>query len=130
MDNNNIDFSEIGSSKLETRYIINFFSINFINAMTVLDAKGEWYMKAHKTMDFIEATLLGYVAQKASFRFEELRKEFNEKRAKLTPVAIRKLDKTYLDLLYKYNLKRYTLVRTLLTRYNLDLYKNKVVAKD
>ena len=130
MEADNVDFSTISNSKYETRYIINNYSMKFIESFTALNNKKSWYIVGHKTMDFIEDTLLGYVAYRGSEAFEELETEFKEAKAKLPPAQIRDLHDKYLDILYTYNRKRYKLVRKLLTRYNLDLYKNKVVAKD
>jgi len=130
MDSDNVDFSTITNSKFETRYIINYYSIKAINSFTAIGNKKEWYIIGHKTMDFVQDTLLGYVAYRGANAFEEIETEFKEAKAKLTPVQIRDVNDKYLDILYTYNRKRYKLVRSLLTRYNLDLYKNKVVAKD
>lgn len=125
-----IDFSTVTNSKYETRYIINYYSIKAINSFTAIGNKKEWYIIGHKTMDFVQDTLLGYVAYRGAVKFEELEEEFKATKKKLSPVSIKNVDGKYQDILYTYNRKRYKLVRMLLTRYNLDLYKNKVVAKD
>lgn len=123
------DFSEATNAKLETRYIINYYSIGAINCFTS-EPNPKLYLRGHNLLDWTEATLLGYIANRNEDRFKDLRNEFIEQKSKIPLGKVLANDSIYLNLLYKYNLKRYNLIRLLLSRYNLDQYKNRVVVKD
>ena len=123
------DFSEATNAKLETRYIINYYSIGAINCFTS-EPNSKLYLRGHNLLDWTEATLLGYIANRNEDRFKDLRNEFIEQKSKIPRGKVLANDSSYLNLLYKYNLKRYNLIRLLLSRYNLDQYRNRVVVKD
>ena len=123
------DFSEATNAKLETRYIINWLSIGTINCFTS-EPNPKLYLRGHNLADWMEATLLGYIANRNEERFKALRNEFIEQKSQLPKGKVLANDSSYLNLLYKYNLKRYNLVRLLMSRYNLDQYRNRVVVKD
>jgi len=123
------DFSEATNAKLETRYIINYYSIGAINCFTS-EPNSKLYLRGHNLLDWTEATLLGYIANRNEDRFKALRNEFIEQKSKIPKGKVLANDSSYLNLLYKYNLKRYNLIRLLLSRYNLDQYRNRVAVKD
>jgi len=123
------DFAEATNAKLETRYIINYYSIGAINCFTSKPSP-DLYVRGHNLLDFTEATLLGYIANRQEDKFKALRNEFLEEKNLLPKGKIKEYSSEYLNLLYKYNLKRYNLIRLLLSRYNLDRYKNRAVVKD
>jgi len=123
------DFSEATNAKLETRYIINYYSIGAINCFTS-EPNSKLYLRGHNLLDWTEATLLGYIANRNEDRFKDLRNEFIEQKSKIPRGKVLANDSSYLNLLYKYNLKRYNLIRLLLSRYNLDQYRNRVAVKD
>ena len=123
------DFSEATNAKLETRYIINYYSIGAINCFTS-EPNSKLYLRGHNLLDWTEATLLGYIANRNEDRFKDLRNEFIEQKSKIPRGKVLANDSSYLNLLYKYNLKRYNLIRLLISRYNLDQYRNRVAVKD
>jgi len=123
------DFAEATNAKLETRYIINYYSIGAINCFTA-EPTPKLYVRGHNLLDFTEATLLGYIANRQEEKFKALRNDFLEEKKKLPKGHIKEFSSKYLNLLYGYNLKRYNLIRLLLSRYNLDQYRNRAVVKD
>jgi len=128
MDVNMPDFSEADNAKLETRFMLNAFSFMAINLFRKPNFDN--YKEGHSVLNFMEMTLLGYTANRSSDKFKELATEFNERKQKIPKLKVLNGSIDYLELLYSYNLKRYHLVRLLMTRYNLDKFKNKAVVKD
>lgn len=123
------DFATADNAKLETRFIINCLSIEAINKFRGQPTLKS-YEEGHKTLDWTEATLLGYIANRSNERFKDLRNEFIEQKSKIPKGKVLAGDFIFLNLLYEYNLKRYGLIRTLMSKYNLDQYRNRVVVKD
>tara|TARA_Y100000004_G_C8771704_1_gene351020 strand:+ start:191 stop:577 length:387 start_codon:yes stop_codon:yes gene_type:complete len=128
MDVNMPDFSEADNAKLETRFMLNAFSFMAINLFRKPNFDN--YKEGHSVLNFMEMTLLGYTANRSSDKFKELATEFNERKQKIPKLKVLNGSIDYLELLYSYNLKRYHLVRLLMTRYNLDKFKNKSTPKD
>tara|TARA_Y100000289_G_C3916121_1_gene147526 strand:- start:426 stop:812 length:387 start_codon:yes stop_codon:yes gene_type:complete len=128
MDFNLPDFSEADNAKLETRFMLNAYSFMAINLFRRPNFSN--YLEGHSVMNFMEVTLLGYIANRSAKIFSDLTNEFNAQRSKLPPLAITEGRPEYLTLLYNYNLKRYKNIRLLMSRYNLDKYKNKARIKD
>ncbi len=122
------DFSEADNAKLETRFMLNAFSFMAINLFRKPNFDN--YKEGHSVLNFMEMTLLGYTANRSSDKFKELATEFNERKQKIPKLKVLNGSIDYLELLYSYNLKRYHLVRLLMTRYNLDKFKNKSTPKD
>ena len=52
------DFAEATNAKLETRYIINYYSIGAINCFTA-EPTPKLYVRGHNLLDFTEATFEG-----------------------------------------------------------------------
>ena len=128
MDFNLPDFSEADNAKLETRFMLNAYSFMAINLFRKPNFDN--YLEGHSVMNFMEVTLLGYIANRSAHLFADLNTEFVEAKQKLTPLALSAGKPEYLALLYNYNLKRYKTIRLLMSRYNLDKYKNKTKIKD
>lgn len=122
------DFSEADNAKLETRFMLNAFSFMAINLFRKPNFDN--YKEGHSVLNFMEMTLLGYVANRNSDAFKDIATEFQESKSKIPKLKILNGSVEYLELLYSYNLKRYHLIRLMMSRYNLDKYKNKQVIKD
>lgn len=122
------DFSEADNAKLETRFMLNAFSFMAINLFRKPNFDN--YKEGHSVLNFMEMTLLGYVANRNSDAFKDIATEFQESKSKIPKLKILNGSVEYLELLYSYNLKRYHLIRLMMSRYNLDKYKNKQVVKD
>ncbi len=118
-----------GSVKWETRHRINEMSNDAYKCFTGLP-NIQLYESGHKKCDWIEATLCGYIfSDLAQDKFDELRQDFEAKKAKLKPSVRRNKSSQYLDLIYNFNLKRYKYARKLMSKSGLEIYKKKVVAR-
>jgi hypothetical protein len=117
------------SVKWETRHRINEMADDAYKCFTGLP-NIQLYESGHKKVDWIEATLCGYIfSDLAQIKFDEIRKAFEQRKAKLRPSVRRNKSSEYLDLIYSFNLKRYKYARKLMSKAGLEIYKKKVVAR-
>lgn len=137
MNANTTDFSEIGNAKYETRFIINTMTLTAWHALRVSINENKRailasYLQANVDLDFAEKTIIGYMGnrQDGKEQFKLAREDFFNKKKALGIIQIKNGDPDYLNLLYDYNLKRYDIIRNLMSRYNLEDWKNKQRAKD
>jgi hypothetical protein len=137
MNANTTDFSEIGNAKYETRFIINTMTLTAWHALRVSINENKRailasYLQANVDLDFAEKTIIGYMGnrQDGKEQFKLARDDFFNKKKALGIIQIKNGDPDYLNLLYDYNLKRYDIIRNLMSRYNLEDWKNKQRAKD
>lgn len=118
-----------GSVKWETRHRINEMAADAYACFTGVP-NIQLYESGHKKVDWIEATLCGYIfSDVAQIKFDELRKVFEQNKAQLKPSVRRNKTSEYLDLIYSFNLKRYKYARKLMSKSGLELYKKKVRAR-
>jgi|TARA_R100000084_G_C4652215_1_gene150510 hypothetical protein len=137
MNANTTDFSEIGNAKYETRFIINTMTLTAWHALRVSINENKRailasYLQANVDLDFAEKTIIGYMGnrQDGKEQFKLAREDFFNKKKALGIIQIKNGDPDYLNLLYDYNLKRYDIIRNLMSRYNIEDWKNKQRAKD
>lgn len=137
MNANTTDFSEIGNAKYETRFIINTMTLTAWHALRVSINENKRailasYLQANVDLDFAEKTIIGYMGnrQDGKEQFKLAKDDFFNKKNSLGIIQIKNGDPDYLNLLYDYNLKRYDIIRNLMSRYNLEDWKNKQRAKD
>lgn len=118
-----------GSVKWETRHRINEMADEVYKCFTN-GLNYTHYENGHKKMDWLEATLCGYIfSEKAQELFDELREEFYKKKIKLKSTSRKHKTPEYLDLIYRYNLKRYRYARKLMSKAGLEIYKKKVISR-
>lgn len=126
----NKPYSEEITSKIETRYILNHLALKYFSCALKAQPNFLDYILAHKIVDGMEDVLLGYIAGRSEEWFTKMNENYINTKKKFKPNEIKRGSSRYMNFLYGYNRKRFALIRRLMSRYGIDLYRNRSVIKD
>lgn len=125
-----IQHSEEITSKIETRFILNHLALKYFSCVIKAQPTFLDYILAHKTVDGMEDVLLGYIAGRNEDWFVKMKEDYHTTKNKFKRKELRQGSSRYMDFLYGHNRKRFQLIRRLMSRYGIDLYRNRSVIKD